>query len=629
MLQNIRDNSKGIVSKILVSLIAFTFVIWGAESLFSISSDNSAPAQVNGEEISLQELLQTSELQRRQILSNNPDLDPVTLDQQAIQASALQQLIDQRIMLQYTQSNNLVLSDAAIDQMIVQSKDFQVEGVFDRNLFESLLRNFGLTPTTYRQQLKRGNIIDQTRLAFAGTAFTLGNNADEAARLDGQTRNIATITLPLSAQMQAVSVNQEEIDSYYAINKQRFMQPESLNISYVTLNKSDFYDQVNITDEDLQKAYLDAQQLTLEQSNTEAEASHVLFLVNDEQTQDQAMGLAQVAYDQLKKGEAFVDVAKQYSQDQSTALDGGYIGLLAKGEFGDLFDEVLFDLQPGSYSSPVATEFGVQILYAHAQDTADLPTFEDQKEALSLSLKQSGAESLFVGASEEMADIAFSSPDLFEVAQILGLTVQESDFFGREGGEDVASYDRVVTAAFSDEVLLQGNNSSVLELASDKLIVIRLKQYNEASQQPIADVIDTITQQIVSQKASEMLDKKANAYVEKLKNGTGMASVSSSEMLNLEQFDDISRSATVVNRLIVQSAFRLPSPVSEASYGTVQNYNGDVTIIQLQSVTDAKPEEQTPQQRLALVDALTRLQGQSDVSLLENSLSAKAIIETF
>jgi hypothetical protein len=84
-----------------------------------------------------------------------------------------------------------------------------------------------------------------------------------------------------------------------------------------------------------------------------------------------------------------------------------------------------------------------------------------------------------------------------------------------------------------------------------------------------------------------------------------------------------------VNRLIVQSAFRLPSPVSEASYGTVQNYNGDVTIIQLQSVTDAKPEEQTPQQRLALVDALTRLQGQSDVSLLENSLSAKAIIETF
>ena len=135
MLQNIRDNSKGIVSKILVSLIAFTFVIWGADALWTVSSDNSAPAEVNGEEISLQELLQTSELQRRQILASNPDIDPVTLNQQAIQSAALQQLIGQRVMLQYTQNNAIALSDAAVDQMIVQSEDFQVNGVFNRELF--------------------------------------------------------------------------------------------------------------------------------------------------------------------------------------------------------------------------------------------------------------------------------------------------------------------------------------------------------------------------------------------------------------------------------------------------------------------------------------------------------------
>ena len=296
------------------------------------------------------------------------------------------------------------------------------------------------------------------------------------------------------------------------------------------------------------------------------------------------MGLAQVAYEQLQKGENFTDVAQQYSQDQSTALEGGYIGLLAKGEFGEDFDDALFDLQPGNYSVPVATEFGVQILYAHDKDVADLPSFEDQKEALSLSLKQSGAESLFVAASEEMADIAFSSSDLVEVAQVLGLTVQTSDAFGREGGEDIASYDRVVAAAFSDEVLLQGNNSNVIELASDKLVAIRVDQHNEASQQPIADVTDTISQQILAQKASEMLDEKADTYLEQLKNGADMATVASSEMLNLEQFDDISRSATVVNRLTVQSAFQLPRPTSKASYGIASNYNGDVTIIQLQSV---------------------------------------------
>ena len=626
MLQNIRDNSKGIISKILVGLIAFTFVIWGAESLFSFSTDNSAPAEVNGEEISLQELLQTAELQRRQILSSNPDIDPVTLDQQAIQATALQQLISQRVMLQYTQSNDLALSDAAVDQMIVQSKDFQVDGEFDRELFESLLRNFGLTPTTYRQQLKRGNLIGQVQQAVAGTAFTLKPNADLVARLDGQTRNIAVLTLPLAVEMLNISIDEQDIDTYYVENKQRFMTPENLSVSFVMLNKSHFYDLVEVTDEDLRNAYLDAQQTALQ--NSEVEASHMLFLVNDSQTEEQALALAGVAFNQLELGQEFTNVAQQHSQDDSTSSDGGYIGLLAKGEFGEAFDKVLFELQPGTYSAPVTTEFGVQIVYAHA-GAADQPSFEEQKEALNFALKQSGAESLFVAASEEMADIAFSSPDLLEVAEALGLSVETSSLFGRQGGEDIASYDRVVAAAFADDVLLQGNNSSVLELASDKLVVIRVDQHNEASQQPIADVKVEIAKQLVAQKSSAALDIKAKAYVDELNSGADMDSVATTENLTWQQFNELVRGSTLVNSLLVQSAFRLPRLESGVSYGIAPSFTGDVSIIQLQSISDANPEEQTPEQRLSLMAALTRMQGQGDVKLLESSLSGQAVIETF
>lgn len=81
------------------------------------------------------------------------------------------------------------------------------------------------------------------------------------------------------------------------------------------------------------------------------------------------------------------------------------------------------------------TEFGVQILYAQAQDVSAQPSFEEQEQSLSLVLKQSGAENLFVAASEEMADIAFSSPDLLEVADALGLSVQTSKLFGRQGAK--------------------------------------------------------------------------------------------------------------------------------------------------------------------------------------------------
>jgi len=627
MLQNIRDNSKGIVSKILISLIAFTFVIWGAEALFTFSTDNSTPAEVNGEEISLQELLQTSELQRRQILASNPDIDPVTLDQQAIQSTALRQLIAQKVMLQYTQNNAIALSDAAVDQIIIQSTDFQVDGNFNRELFESLLRNFGLTPTTYRQQLKRGNLIGQVEQAFAASAFTLKPNADLVARLDGQTRNISVLTLPLAAEMLDVAMDAAEIDTYYSENKPRFMTSENLSVSFVTLNKSDFYDQVEVSEEDLKKAYLDAQAVALESS--EVEASHMLFLVNDSQTQAQALKLAAQAYKQLEQGQDFASAAQLYSQDDSTSSEGGYIGLLAKGEFGEVFDEVLFDLQLGSYSAPTVTDFGVQIVYAHTGEANGQASFEKQKQGLSLGLKQVGAEGLFVAASEDMADIAFSSGDLLELADVLGLNIESSELFGRQGGAGIASHEKVVTAAFADDVLLQGNNSSVLEIASDQLVVLRVQQHNQPTQQSLETVKVEITKQLVAQKAAASLDAKAKAYVEELSNGADIASVANTENLNWQQFDDVARGSNQVSRLLIQSAFRLPRNDAGLSYGIAPSFTGDVNIIQLQSVTDANPEAQTLDQRLALIAALTRLQGQGDIKLLETSLNDKAIIEMF
>jgi peptidyl-prolyl cis-trans isomerase D len=627
MLQNIRDNSKGIISKILVSLIAFTFVIWGAEALFDFSSDASAPAEVNGEEITIQELLQTSELQRRQILASNPDIDPVTLDQQAIQAAALQQLIAQKILLQYTQNNDLELSDASVDQMILQSKDFQVDGTFDRELFESLLRNFGLTPTTYRQQLKRGNLIGQVQQAVSGSAFTIESDADLVAQLDGQTRNIAVLTLPLAAEMLKVTMDEQEIDAFYQANKQQFKTPEQVSVSYVALNKSDFYDQVTVSEADLEAAYQDS--LDQVANRSEIEASHMLFLVNESQDSAQAMALAQTAYQLLQQGQNFADVAKLHSQDDSTAADGGYIGLLAKGEFGEAFDSALFDLQSGAYSSPVETGFGVQIVYAHATDTALQPSFEEQKPSLTLALKQAGAESLFVAASEIMADTAFSSPDLLEVADALAVDIKLSGLFDRRGGTDIADHDRVVSAAFSDDVLLDGNNSTVIELSSDQLLVLRIAEHNQPAEQALEDVKVDITQQLVNQKAAAALDAKANDYLQQLKQGADIQNISTQESLDWQQFDQLVRGSTLVNSLLVQSAFRLPRPQAGPQYGLAASYNGDISLIQLQSVVDADPLDQTSEQRSALIAALARLQGQADVALLEQSLTDQAVIETF
>ena len=215
MLQSIRDNAQGLVSKILVGLIAFTFVIWGADSLFTFSTDSGAPATVNGEDISLQKLAQKSELNRRQLLISNPDLDPVALDMQTIQANTLEQLIKQEIFLQLAAESSMAFGTSSVDQIIVDTPEFQVDGKFDLQRFQSLIGGAGLTANTYKQQLIENNLLNQINQGVTATAFSLPEQVNLIAKLDGQTRSIDTLVLSFAQQLANTEISAEQILNNY------------------------------------------------------------------------------------------------------------------------------------------------------------------------------------------------------------------------------------------------------------------------------------------------------------------------------------------------------------------------------------------------------------------------------
>ncbi|MEJ6652125.1 MAG: SurA N-terminal domain-containing protein, partial [OM182 bacterium] len=52
MLQDIRDNSQGVIAKVIIGLIVAIFVLFGAESIIGGLTRAPGIAEVNGEEIS-------------------------------------------------------------------------------------------------------------------------------------------------------------------------------------------------------------------------------------------------------------------------------------------------------------------------------------------------------------------------------------------------------------------------------------------------------------------------------------------------------------------------------------------------------------------------------------------------
>ena len=628
MLQSIRDNAQGLVSKILVGLIAFTFVIWGADSLFTFSTDSGAPATVNGEDISLQKLAQKSELNRRQLLISNPDLDPVALDMQTIQANTLEQLIKQEIFLQLAAESSMAFGTSSVDQIIVDTPEFQVDGKFDLQRFQSLIGGAGLTANTYKQQLIENNLLNQINQGVTATAFSLPEQVNLIAKLDGQTRSIDTLVLSFAQQLENTEISAEQIANHFADNQDRYISPEQMQVEYVLLNKDQFASQVNVTEADIEAAYNESQQQFV--AEAEREVAHILFNVNTEQTEAEALALAEQAYQALEEGADFAQVAADFSQDTGTANDGGSLGIVLAGDFGDTFDETLLALQEGNYSKPVVTQFGVQIIKLQSIVETSYPSFAEQQDSIKANLQSQGAEALYVAASESFADIAFSSSDLQELSAEFDLEIKQSAWFGRTGAEEFGEVgQRVADAAFADEVLVENNNSEVIELSSEELLVVRLLQHKPSAPLELEEVSEGIRLQLAQQQALEDLQLVADDYVAQLNGGANVEAIAAQTQTEWQSFDDLARFSTDVSPMLTQAAFKLPRPQQGDVFGTSLDFTGDISIIRLRDVTDGNTDDLGEDQRLSLAQALSNIQGQSDIVAFEAELNSKAEVERF
>jgi peptidyl-prolyl cis-trans isomerase D len=68
-------------------------------------------------------------------------------------------------------------------------------------------------------------------------------------------------------------------------------------------------------------------------------------------------------------------------------------------------------------------------------------SFDEVKDELRAEVSRQRAESLFYDLGERLANVAYESPDSLEpAADELGLTLQQSDWIGREGGEGVLAH---------------------------------------------------------------------------------------------------------------------------------------------------------------------------------------------
>lgn len=108
-------------------------------------------------------------------------------------------------------------------------------------------------------------------------------------------------------------------------------------------------------------------QVLVEQHKTR----HILLSPNELVSEQEALNrIRQLKY-RLEEGEDFSQIARQHSDDRGSALDGGNLGWVTKGQMVPEFEEVMIYSDVGVISHPFRTEFGWHILQVTERRTYD------------------------------------------------------------------------------------------------------------------------------------------------------------------------------------------------------------------------------------------------------------------
>ena len=619
MLQDIRDNSQGVISKVIIGVIIAVFALTGASYLID-RLPITAVAEVNGEEITEAQL----QAETQQFLNSiGAGID--SIDQELLEQIALNQLIEQVILRQSTEDASMAISSNEIDRQILQTEAFQIDGVFNSDLAVRTMAAQFLNVPQYRAFLRQQLLLVQMANAYSSSNFVTKAELNKVAELTGQTRDFRYISITLGARTLGTAISNNEIAAYYEANTDNFIEEESVLLDYVVLSKNQIAGEIQVDEAQLRAQYESEREAY--EGSSEKRAAHILFEVGADRGEDDALALAGAARQRIVDGEEFGALALEFSSDVVSAEEGGDIGYTDGSAFPLEIEEVLESLTLNELSGPVVTEFGVHLVKLTEDSENLFQPYEEVAERIERDLKSAEVELIYGERLGNLSNLAFETGDLLTISEELNLVILQSEPIGRSGGSAIFANQALITAAFSDEVLLEGNNSDVIELDTEQAVVLRVREFTEAVVQPLQEVQPEIAVILRTEMEKDEVQELGNRLLAAAVAGEGLDELLVENELGWIVEEAVERIAFTANREIINKAFEMQRPTSEAVLATITLDNGTFVLLELNQVRPGAIDSLEEDELITLTDTLASSLGNSDFEAFLNNLKGNADIQ--
>ncbi|MGH8160259.1 MAG: SurA N-terminal domain-containing protein [Rhodanobacter sp.] len=628
MLQAMRNKMHGWPSIVLLGVCVFAMSFFGMESYFMSHSD-SFVAQVGKHEISQNDYQNRVNQLRQQMSAEQGDhFDASIFEKPETKQRIVDGMIDQQLLLQANDDWGLRVADQAVRDYIAQIPAFQVNNQFDANSYRAWLLNQRKTPDMFEGDIRASLSTELLPNAINNSTIVSDEQVDHFLGLLTQRRDVRYFVLPRPT-LSDNQVSDEQIETWYKAHLADYMNPEQVSVKYLEVDGNNLKLDSTPSDDELKKRYEDEKQRFVQPE--QRLVSHILINVPANATPDQqkaALAKAEKIAAEANPGD-FAKLAEQNSEDLGSRRQGGDLGWLEKGVTNAAFDAALFALQKDQISKPILSPDGYHIIWLRDVRSGESKPFAEVRDQLIKEASAADRDRKYNEVAGKMSDNTYQNPSSLEpAAAALNLPIKSTALFSRKGGEGLAANPKVIAAAFSDDVLVQGNNSGLIDLGNDHSVVIHVDKHVAAAARPLADVRADVQKKILDERIAAAGKKLSDDALARLDKGEAMPAVASAMGAELKSVKEATRQSTDVPAPLLTQAFLLPHPAAgKPQFAEVDMKDGSYALLAVDKVQDGDLSKVPPEQRDSLRQQMTQAYGAEATRELLELLRANAKIK--
>ncbi|MBH2906519.1 peptidylprolyl isomerase [Serratia marcescens] len=578
MMDNLRAAANHVVLKIILALIILSFVLTGVGN-YLIGGSGDYAAKVNGQTIERAQLEQAFQSERSRMQQQLGDQFSALAGNegymQQMRRQVLSQLIDNMLLDQYAKKLGLAVSDDQIKDAIRKAPYFQTNGQFDNAKYLDLIGRMGYTADNFAQSMRQQLVNQQVIQAFGDSGFVLPFESQAMAALVLQERDVRLATIDLKALQAKQSAGDDELKAYYDQNKNSFIAPEQVKVSYIPLDAASMQDKVKVSEEDI-NAYYDQHKSSYGQP--ERKNYSVIQLKTEAE--------ANAALDELKKGADFATLAKEKSTDIISRRTGGELGWLEPETTADELKQANLT-EKGQLAGVVKSSVGYLIVRLNDIEPEKVKPLSEVHDAIAKQVQQEKAVDAYYALQQKVSEAATSDNEsLASAEEAAGVKAAQSDWFTRDNIPAALNFKPVVQAIFDGSLIGEngapGSNSDVITVDGDRAFVVRVSGHKPEGIEPFDQVKDRVAELVKRNKALQAAKLQGEKLLVELKQGKGDEAMKAAGL----SFGAVQKMARAPeDSQLVESVFALPHPQDgKPVYGMSQDRQDNVVLIALDAV---------------------------------------------